>query len=126
VALVLVAFLLGALAVPAWAFIHNAAVNSYTIRHGLWRGDNLYDRDMQVSTNQVTPGGEGYQIGSRLRIGLAHLGNEFYETVCSDVFACWHNHRGGNPECQYRPINGFRHGDQIMGRHSHVDSDYPC
>jgi hypothetical protein len=122
----LVVFAMAVIAGPAWAFIHYGSVDSFTIRHGLFRGDQPRDGDMQVSTNQSAPASSGSQIGSRLRIGLAHLSNEFYEYVCSDTFACYHNHHGGYPECQYRPINGFRHGDSILGRHSHADSDYPC
>ena len=122
--LLLLAGLAGAIAIPAYAYIHNQTVNSYTIRHGLYRGASPTDGNIQVSTNQVTPGSPGSQVGSRLRIGLLHINNNFYEYVCTDTFACYHNHGGAHPECQYRPINGFRNGGVIMDRHSHPDADY--
>lgn len=114
-ALLLIAVIAG----PAAAYIHNSAYNSVTFRHGLYRGGDTTDGDIQVSTNVVT-GGSG-----NLRIGLLHRNNNFYEYVCGpNRTACYHNHSGAYSECEYRPINGGRVGSAIMDRHSHPDTDY--
>lgn len=112
----------GAVAIPAWGFIHNAQWNQYTIQHGLYRGSSLTDGDTQVYTDLVTG---GYSTSNAPRIALYHDDNRFYDYTCSNTSVCYHNHSSTYPECGFRGANQYHdYGVEMMSYHVNQDSDY--